>query len=118
MQKIKLLLAAGSFLPMWLPLQAQEVTEQLPTQHADCALFGPERAKYMNTQKGRVSMSAMTENVTNQIQGGAFRMKSAFVPSDTRTSDTIQLAQMGTIDRNVYGVLQDKGVAPARKPRA
>ena len=112
MNKIKLLLAAGCFLPTGLPLHAQDVSEQLPVEHADCAFFGPQRDKYLNNAKGRISLSELTDRVTNQLQGGAMP---EFVPTGTRTSTMRDLSLMGTIDRNIFGVLQDKGVAPARK---
>ena len=113
MNNIKLLLATGCILPFWMPLRAQEASEQLPIEHADCAFFGPQRDRYLNIAKTRISVSALTDRVTNQLQSGAFnkKFKPEFVPTGTRTNDT---SQMGTIDRNIFGVLQDKGVTPAR----
>ena len=114
MKKLKLLLAAGCFVPFWQPLHAQDVSEQIPAEHADCAFFGPQRDKFLNNAKGRVSLSELTDRVTNRIHGGAGnRMSMAFVPSDTRTNNMRELSEMGTIDRNIFGVLQEKGVAPA-----
>ncbi len=115
MNKIKLLLATGCFVTALQPLHAQSASEQLPSDHADCAFFGPDRAKYLNNQKTRASLSDLTENVTNRLGGGFSRVHADFVPTGTRTSDTRELSQMGTIDRNIYGVLQAKGVAPAGK---
>ncbi len=116
MNKFKLLLAVGCLLPTWIPLHAQDASEQLPADHADCAFFGPQRDKYLDNSKRRISLSELTERVTNQMQSRAGnRMMVASVQPTTLARNAADLSTLGTIDRNIFGVLQDKGVAPARK---
>ena len=119
MKNFKLLVAIGGFLPWGHALHAQAVEtqtvgEQLPTEHSECAFFGPQRDKYLNNAKGRVSLSELTDRVTNRIQSGR-SMAAAIASAPTGVTSMRDLSGMGTIDRNIFGVLQDKGVAPAAR---
>lgn len=81
---------------------AQEATE--------CVFFGSQHDRIVEGGKygrrvGRISET--TGGVIARLGGGYF------VPGGTRTNSRFQLDEMATIDRNIFEVLQQRGVTPA-----
>jgi len=82
-------------------------------QDAVCSFLGPQRERILEAGKYGRKPGRLTE-LTAHVTG---RMSDTqnFVPGGSRTNSQLQLDQMGTIDRHIYGTLQGKGVMPAAR---
>ena len=83
--------------------------KQLMVDHAECDYFGSRRDTFTLTADKRLrkDLNDFTVRVGRQV--------STFVPSGSRTNELRDLATMGVIDKDVFGLLQEKGVSPAPK---
>ena len=104
--------------------QSQEPPEPETTainaDHAECAYFGPKRAQYMEdtltaARRARNSFSQETEEIARRL--GGLAQTREFVPGGSRTFSSQKGSESGNvIDKNIFGVLQTKGIEAA--PRA
>lgn len=97
--------------------QSQDVdVPAVNADHSECTYFGAKRAQYMEqalgaARGGRNSFSAETEAIVSRL--GATRQ---FVPGGTRTYADQKGSESGNlIDKNIFGVLQARGIAPAAR---
>ena len=91
--------------------QAQEPpvppTDEAPllVEHADCALFGPQREAFLAAAKANYRLSALTTNVSRYLPASAVNAAHA--------ADAAAQAPQGLIDKYLFQAMQDAGVAPA-----
>lgn len=89
-------------------------TEELGVEHAECSYFGPKRAQFLEaglnaSRRNRFAFSEMTEDIVRQMPA-----VQNFVPGGSRTAGQQKPSTSGNVvDRNIFGVLQEKGVQPA-----
>jgi hypothetical protein len=78
---------------------------------AACSLAGPQRERILEAGKYGRRVGRISET-TSLVMARVAEVRS-FVPGGSRTNTQLQLDEMGTIDRHIYGTLQAKGVTPA-----
>lgn len=104
-------------------LQGQQQSEpaeevELIADHAECVMFGPKRAEFMDqsvhARRNRFSFSEITESVVNRLGG---RVETPyFVPGGSRTQASQKGSASGNlIDKHIFGVLREKGIEPAAR---
>ena len=78
---------------------------------SECMFFGPQHDRIIEASQFRSKPGRFSDTTARVLS----RMDDvrAFVPGGSRTNSQLQLDQLGTIDRNIYGTLQAKGVTPA-----
>ena len=101
------------FLVFPLLCVAQEVVPTDDGANAGCVLLGPRRERILEAGKYGRKPGRLTE-LTAQVMGRMGDVRS-FVPGGSRTNSQLQLDEMGTIDRHIFGTLQSKGVTPAAR---
>jgi len=79
--------------------------------NASCTLMGPQRERILEAGKYGRQPGRLTE-LTAGVMGRLGDVRT-YIPGGSRTNSQLQLDQMGTIDRHIYGTLQAKGVTPA-----
>ncbi len=90
-------------------IQAQEQEAEVPVDHAECGFFGAEREKYTKEVRDRYWRSRLADQVSN------LRPTSYLIPNGSRTSVLRDQSAMSTIDAQIFGELQRRGIAPANK---
>jgi len=129
-KRVKIAFSAGTtvlaFSGLWL-LNAQEPVAQEPalevelaTDHADCALFGPKRARFLESslegeKRRQYRLSQMTVETVARIESGKKSAYNMVVPGGSRTNSFQNLDELGTIDGHLWRAMQDAGVTPAPK---
>ena len=110
-------LSAAILLSSILSVRAQnqiEDSQEAVADHSNCAFFTGQREKIVAAgQHAQVSESALgvlTQQVWRTLGG-----QSNFVPGGSRTNTILQLDQMSTIDRGIFGEMQRQGVTPAER---
>ncbi|MBI2689630.1 MAG: DUF1553 domain-containing protein [Acidobacteria bacterium] len=95
-------------------ITGQEQEGEIVADHAECTYFGPKRAQFVAgslaaARQPRNSFSQETEEIVSRL--GATRQ---FVPGGSRTFSSMQGADSSNVvDKNIFGVLQSRGIAPA-----
>ena len=82
--------------------------------YANCTAFGPRREAIAQAGRNaslRSAAGALTVQVARQLP----KYDETFVPGGSRTDTLLQIDQLGTIDRNIFGVLRDNAIAPAER---
>src|SRR5688572_19997144 len=102
---------ASMFLVFPLLCAGQDIVPTDDSANAGCSLLGPQRERILEAGKYGRKPGRLTE-LTAQVMGRLSHVRS-FVPGGSRTNSQLQLEQMGTIDRHIFGTLQAKGVTPA-----
>jgi hypothetical protein len=111
-----LLLAAGSP-ALYSQTIAQTATSGASvTQHAECSYFT--EAQRQKTLQIVGARSRLTEQVTRMRMAqsdssSGTRSTAGFTPNGGNSSGAADVANMGTIDRNIFQALAQAGVAPA-----
>ena len=82
-------------------------------QDAECSFLGPRRERILEAGKYGRKPGRLTE-LTTQVMSRMSDVRN-FVPGGSRTNSQLQLDEMGTIDRHIYGTLQSKGVTAAAR---
>jgi hypothetical protein len=78
---------------------------------AACTFAGPQRERIAEAGKFGRKVGRISGN-TALVMARIGDVRS-FVPGGSRTNSQLQLDEMGTIDRHIFGTLQTKGVTPA-----
>jgi hypothetical protein len=99
-------------------IEAAEAENSQLADHAECVVFGPKRAEFMdaglNARRNRFSFSETTEFVVSRLGGRVDT--SNFVPGGSRTQASQKGSTSGNlIDKHIFGVLQQKGIEPAAR---
>ena len=90
-------------------ISAQEIDEHLTVEHAECSYFGPSGAKMRNEVLNAARVGRYSRETTNVIEA------MSFVPGGSRTSYAQSSSSANLVDRNIFGVLREKGVEPAAR---
>lgn len=101
-------------------LQAQDATEaKYAIEHPECALFGPERHKFLAAVKENYAAGELTRHVAERLAvPSAISLPDSAstpraVPSGTRTSAVQRGRSSSFIDRYLFEAMRDAGVTPA-----
>ncbi len=105
-------LAAGGI----LLLGAQEPAGEPEYNHADCELFGPRRAQFLESglegeKRRQWRLGRLTASIVPRLAIGKESARAA--ASAGRT-----IENPGTIDRHIFGAMESAGVAPAPRTTA
>jgi uncharacterized protein DUF1549/uncharacterized protein DUF1553 len=108
--------AAALLLGCALAQQSQSIDDELKREHANCMWFDGGRERHARDLSRASSIDQLTSQVTATLYGGAQAgVTLDFIPPGSRTNTQLQLGQMGTIDRYVFGAIQEAGVTAAER---
>src|ERR1043166_7594087 len=101
-------LAAACLATLIAPARAQETkASELKVSHPDCSFFGPQRERFLPRSATRSGLDDITRKVLSTMPAPAS------IPSIPGGSRTYGKPRANLIDKEIFRVLQDKGVAPA-----
>ena len=126
--RVRVLLATGAAAlagsGLWL-LQAQEPpseeSQELRVNHAECALFGPQRDKYLESgleaeKRRRFRLSQWSADIVGKLGTSQSKSSRNVSAPGTASTDSFQnLEGLGTIDSHLWRAMQEAGVVPAEK---
>ena len=94
-----------------VPLLAAAVALAWAQESSECMFFGPQHDRIIEAGQFRSKPGRFSE-ATARVLSRMGEMQN-FVPGGSRTNSQLQLDELGTIDRHIYGTLQARGVTPA-----
>ncbi len=89
-------------------LGAQEPEPAELENHSSCSFFGAEREKYAAEARNRFRRARLTEEVSRMLP-------QSLIPAGTRTRNLQQRSYTNLVDREIFGQIQQLGIAPAEK---
>jgi hypothetical protein len=108
-----------SWAALWR-IERVRADDELSVEHAECVFFGPEHERFAagglnRVPRERYAASALTASVTGLLPAAhSGRASFAAARSSSRTNAAQPLDHSGTIDKYLFGAMQQAGVQPAQ----